>query len=574
MLRLFALLLWALTSAAPVFAGPGHDHGHDHGAQPEIASPEIPRLESSSSDLELVATAEGHTLTIYLDRFATNEPVEDATIEVSGDGIPTVTASSVGEGVYEIDAEWLDQSGTYALVFLVSAGDTMDLLNGTLDIHGPEAPKQGAANSWSDLLTQPVVWAIGGLAALFGFFFSFAFRPARLPGDLVGAAAARAAPKSGAAAKQAGKAAAAVWMAFVCVLAHASDVRAGPGHDHGEEASPAPIGSNTPRKLPDGTVFVPKNSQRLLGVRTTVTEITDAAEGRELIGVVISDPSASGHVQAPMDGQIELTDRGIAFVGQRVARGEVLAMLSPTIPVADRGSLQQLTAEVEGKLRIAEQKLARLTRISGVVAQREIEDTQTELEALREQRRVLAPKSAEKLKLTAPVAGVISIANVKAGQVVSARDTLFEIVDPQRLWVEAIGIGGHDEMKIQAAHAIDAEGHSIALSYVGRSPTLRQQSLPILFKVADAHEALTIGSTLKVIMQGEKNERGIVLPQAAVVRALNGMAQVWVKTAAEKFEPVAVTTTTLDGSQLLVPEGLEVGSRVVVEGSELINQIR
>ncbi|MCV0371466.1 HlyD family efflux transporter periplasmic adaptor subunit [Filomicrobium sp.] len=566
---LFAVILWAFTLAHPVLAGPGHDHGHDHGAQSEIAAPEIPRLQSSSSDLELVATAEGHTLTIYLDRFATNEPVEGATIEVSGDSIPTVTASPVGEGVYEIEGEWLDHPGTYALIFMVSAGDTMDLLNGTLDILGPEAPKQDAANSWSDLLAQPMVWAIGGLAALFGFFFSFAFRPARLPGE----PAASAVPHSDTVAKQGSKAAAAVLVAIVSVLAQASDVHAGPGHDHGEPAA-TPTGGNAPRKLPDGTVFVPKNSQRLLRVRTTVTEITDAAEGRELIGVVISEPSASGHVQAPMDGQIELTDRGIAFVGQRVGRGEVLAMLSPTIPVADRGSLQQLTAEVEGKLRIAEQKLARLTRIAGVVAQREIEDTQTELEALREQQRVLAPKSAEKLKLTAPVAGVISIANVKAGQVVSARDTLFEIVDPQRLWVEAIGIGGHDEMKIQAAYAIDAEGHSIALSYVGRSPTLRQQSLPILFKVEDTHEALTIGSTLRVIMQGEKEARGIVLPQAAVVRALNGMAQVWVKVAPEKFEPITVTTIALDGSRVLVSKGLDAESRVVVEGSELINQIR
>ena len=36
--------------------------------------------------------------------------------------------------------------------------------------------------------------------------------------------------------------------------------------------------------------------------------------------------------------------------------GQVLARLSPTIPVADLGTMQQLRAEVAGKLKVAEQK--------------------------------------------------------------------------------------------------------------------------------------------------------------------------------------------------------------------------
>ena len=81
----------------------------------------------------------------------------------------------------------------------------------------------------------------------------------------------------------------------------------------------------------------------------------------------------------------------------------MLAYLSPNIPIADLGTMQQLTAEVVGKLRIAEQKLARLTRIASVVAQKDIEDTRAELEALREQQRVLALKDVERIPLKAPV---------------------------------------------------------------------------------------------------------------------------------------------------------------------------
>jgi cobalt-zinc-cadmium efflux system membrane fusion protein len=41
-----------------------------------------------------------------------------------------------------------------------------------------------------------------------------------------------------------------------------------PGHDHGEEAASA--GGNSPKRQPDGSVFLPKPSQRQLGVRTVV----------------------------------------------------------------------------------------------------------------------------------------------------------------------------------------------------------------------------------------------------------------------------------------------------------------
>lgn len=568
MFRFITAFLLAFIVSFPATAGPGHDHGHDHGGATAIVEADSPRLESAGSELELVAAAEGHTLTIYLDRLKTNEPVEGATIEVSGEGIEAVSAREVTPGTYEVEAEWLDTPGSYPLVFLVTADGDMDLLDGMLEVPQPPAEEPAASMAVSELLGLPALWAVAGIAAVFGFFLSFAFRPMRLPDE----------PSSGTAAtKPSGDGGPGVLLVVVLgatllMSGPASEALAHEGHSHDPE--PVQAGGNAPRRLPGGEVVVPKPSQRLLGVRTTIAREQNAVEGRELIGTVIADPSAAGQVQAPMDGQIELTNRGIAFVGQRVAAGEVLALLSPSMPVFDRGSLQQLTAEVEGKLIIAEQKLARLTRISGVVAQREIEDTAAELNALREQKRVLAPKSAEKLELKAPVAGVIAAASVQAGKVVSARDTLFEIVEPQRLWIEAVGIGGHDETDVTAAHALDAEGHSIALSYIGRSPALRQQSLPILFKVEDTHEELTIGTTLKVFMQGANRRKGIVLPDAAIVRGPNGLPQVWIKSAAERFEPMPVRTAALDGQNVLVTAGLEDGSRVVVTGAELINQIR
>lgn len=569
---IYALLLCLVLAATPSAAEAHEDH--DHGAAPAVSLPSAPRLESTGAELELVATASGHDLVIYLDRTATNEPVDGATIEVSGNGIAAVIAEPIGEGTYEIWAPWVDEPGAKALVFTVTTDGTMDLLNGVLDIPDGEGASLEAQIPWTQFLLHPLTWAFAAIAMLFGFFLAFAFRPVRAIAD--DAEARKDGPSQPdtrkATLKQVG-----------CVLVGAAllasswpgDGRAHGGDDHAEGQSAPMPGGDVPRRLPDGTVFVPKPSQRLLHVRTEVAHPQAARKGRELVGTVVPDPSSFGQVQAPMDGRIELAKRGISYVGQHVNAGEVLALLAPTIPVADLGTMQQLTAEVQGKLTIAEQKLARLKRIQGgFVAQKEIEDTEAELDALREQKRVLAPKDAELIELKAPVSGVISVANVRAGQVVTTRDTLFEIVDPGRLWIEAISSSEHDTNDVAAAHATDADGHVIELSYIGRAPALRQQSLPLQFEVASPHEGLPIGSAVKVIVQHGKPMQGIIVLDAAVVRGANGLPQVWSKVSAERFKALPVLTVPIDGSHVLVVGGLDDGIRIVTEGAELINQIR
>ena len=570
MTRLAFALFVIISFATAAWAGPGHDHGPEPAA---AAMPDVPRLIAEGSQWELVATPKDHTLTIYLDKLATNEPVENAKIDVMGDGIQPTTAKEVGGGVYEIEGEWIHDPGSKALTFTVTADGTADLLAGVLVIASAAAGEDAPATS---IFARLEVWLLALTVGLGGFFLAFAFRPRRLPPE--GAALAEpeaAAPKS-AIARIVRNAAQIVLVAAIAGAALPQDLRAHEGHDHGADAGPALPAGNAPAKLPTGEVFLPKPSQRLLHVRTAPAAVEKTKRGTELVGTVIADPAHEGRVQAPMDGQIELADGGVSFVGKTVAAGDVLALLAPAMPVYERGTLAQVTADVEGKLRIAEQKLGRLTRISGdYIPQREIDDTRTEIESLREQKRVLEPKNAERMQLTAPVSGIISIANVRAGQVVSARDTLFEILDPKRLWIEAIGMPrSDDEGTVSSATAVDAEGHKIPLTYVGRAPALRQQALPLLFKVDEPHASLGIGGTVKVVVQHGTPVEGIVVPDAAVVKAPNGLPQVWIKVAPERFAPRPVRTAPLDGERVVVTSGLAKGDRVVVEAAELINQVR
>jgi len=568
-----ATLTFAIFSffAATALAGPGHDHGDGGHSEAAAAAPATPRVVAEGSDLELVAVAKGHLLTIYLDRKATNEPVDGATIEVMGEGISQQTAKASGNGTYLLDAEWVDMPGTKALTFVVTADGTSDLLAALLVIPEAESGQAAAGSWWSETIASPGLWLLAIIAGLGGFFLSFAFRPVRLPPESTFKSEGK--PDSP---KRSLRSAAEIVLIAALVAAAIPDrARAHEGHDHGEEAPAAPVGS-APAKLPTGEVFIPKATQRLLEVRTAPAAVEKTQSSSELVGTITANPSHEGRVQAPMDGQIELWQGQVSHVGKSVKAGDVLALLAPAMPVYERGTLAQVTADVEGKLRIAEQKLARLERISGdYIPQREIDDTKTEIESLREQKRVLQPKNEERMELKAPVDGIISVATVRAGQVVSARDTLFEIVDPQRLWIEAIGIPGtDDETQVASATAVDAEGHRIPLTFVGRAPALRHQALPLLFSVDEPHASLGIGGTIKVLIQHGTPIEGIVVPEAAVVRATNGLSQVWVKVAPERFAPKSVRTKPLDGERVIVSSGLDKGDRVVVEAAELINQVR
>lgn len=567
---LFLLLL--LSPVTPAVPGGGDDH--DHGPSEITVEAQIPRLESAGSELELVATAEGRKLTLYLDRLDTNEPVTDAKIEISGEGIPSQLALSLGEGVFGIEADWVETPGAKALTFVVTADGATDLLNGTLEV-GASAGEAAGAPARFGFLARPQLWIFGVLAVLLGFLLSFAFRPMRLPADDTGEVdEAEAAPPPRLSVVRRKRSQVGPAALIFCMLLSGAAV-AGGDHDHAHDVPDTRLGGNVPHTFPDGDVFLPKPSQRLLRVRTTPVTQSETRPGTELVGTVIADPSSEGRVQAPMDGSIALANDKVLFVGETVKAGDLLALLAPTMPVYERGYLEQLAADVEGKLGIVEQRLHRLRNISdGYVAQREIDDTLTELEALREQKRVLAPKSQQKIELRAPVDGTISVSNVRPGQVVNTRDTLFEIVDPEKLWIEAVGLPGQDHVAIVAAHSILGDGRKVPLTYLGRSPALRNQARPIFFKIDAEPEAFAIGAAVKVVVQGGEALKGFAIPEAAVVRGAAGLPQIWQKVGAERFKPIPVTVVPLDGANVLVTAGLEADSRVVVEGAEFINQVR
>lgn len=112
-------------------------HGDDdHGAAAPVMNQIVaPRAIATSEDFELVAILNKSQLIIYLDEFANNTPILNASIEVEGAGLKQV-AKETSPGVYEITLP-KNFPNKYPLTFTVETEETVDLLNAVLDSTPP-----------------------------------------------------------------------------------------------------------------------------------------------------------------------------------------------------------------------------------------------------------------------------------------------------------------------------------------------------------------------------------------------------------------------------------------------------
>lgn len=342
--------------------------------------------------------------------------------------------------------------------------------------------------------------------------------------------------------------------------------------DHSQTLQPASVPTSQQR-LADGSLFVAKPTQRRLGLRTQIAKMQPLAITLSFNGKVIADPNASGRVQAIQSGRIEPGPKGLPVIGQQVRKGEVLAWLKPAASSLERGNQQALLAELEAQLAIADRRVRRLDQLEGALPQKEIESARFELEALKKRRAAIGASLATPESLHAPVSGVISAAHVVAGQVVEAREVLFEVVDPTRLAVEALSYDTAPVGRLSDAVA-QFPGGSAALHFIGASRQLREQAMPLLFRVKPGTAELAIGQPVKVIAKTATQTNGVAVPQAALVKNASGDAVVWLHTGAERYTPRTVKWTPLDASNIAVSAGLNDGDRVVTEGASLLAQMR
>ena len=570
MRRVLFMMFAFLVLALPAVAHEGHGD-----EAPPVASA-LPRSEAHSDLFEIVAVLQpGGVLTIYLDRWTDNAPLEGA-VTLTLDG-QEITAERQGIGLFVARSPLLAQPGTRDIVFTVSAGEEMDLLTASLEVPAVVAVETLGASALAFLRDTATQAALGVLLLVAGVFLGRGSVRRPLPPmveeapvavipQVAASAPAKPAPAKPAPTKPAlARRAAALGLLGCIATLPALAQPAAPGSTATAEA---------PRRLDDGAIFLPKASQRLLTIRTQVTATGEASASVRMIGTLVPDPNASGRVQSSQPGRLEPGAGGFPILGQRVERGQVLAYVTPTYSAAERGGLVQNAAELDAQVTILTARVNRLRALRGSVSEREISEAEAELVGVRQRRSAIQPALSGREPLVAPVSGVVSVVRGAVGQIVDSAVSVFDIVDPSRLWVEALAFDRAAVERITAASATLSDGRVVELEFVGRGLTVRQQAVPVNFRVRTPPPDAPIGGSVLVTLQTARAVQGIVLPADAVVRSAEGPPVVFEHASAERFVPRQVRVQPLDGTRVVITAGLEPGGRVVVQGAGLIAQVR
>ena len=537
----FRILAAVIVATLLSHSAPAHE-GHDHGTTTPIpAANAAERGEAVSDNFELVAVARGDALDIFIDRFETNEPVEGAQVEVETPAGPVKLEARPGQP-YILAAPWLAASEKIDLIFTVTAGEATDIL--PLSIGRKAASFTEAANTQRNLRA----WILlGGAVLAAGLSVLIGLRV-----------------KSSAAA-------AAMLLAMLAAPVLADE---GEDHSHEEKTAKAVRPIDLAQKQLDGSVFVPKPVQRIFGLRTVRAEQGEHFKSTELPGRIIPDPNASGYVQSALGGRLSPPPGGFPRLGTPVKKGDVLAYLTPPLQAIDVSDLRQRQGEIDQQIVIVERRLKRFEELSpsGAIARSTLEDTRSELAGLHERRALLDKSRREPEELQAPVSGVVAEGSAVAGQIAQPNSIIYQIVDPSRLWIEALSFGVVSDT--QQAFAQTASGKTVQLSPRGSGFADRNQSIPVHFAIEGENADLRAGQFVTVLVRSEDAQKGLIIPRSAIVRAGNGQDVVFEHISPERFQARIVRTAPFDGNSVLVLAGLESGRRIVTQGAELLGEVR
>ena len=324
----------------------------------------------------------------------------------------------------------------------------------------------------------------------------------------------------------------------------------------------------------DGSVIMPMKHQALLNIKTQFATINTAKKHVRLEGLVRPHPDGYAIIQPSSDGRVDATELGLPTSGTRVKAGDVLGYIRYQYTAFDLASQTSELVEVSNQIEQTNRDVKRLTRLGDLASKQKLEQLQTELRILQQQEQVLQRGLEKSEALIAPISGTLINNSVTRGQWVEAGKTLFEIVSPSKVIVEAATSDFDLLDKLTVASVVQVP--NLELNYLGYSPKTVNGLAHANFESQTSDKAahLLLDQTITLQAPIAQEVQGIVLPATAVVLSANNLPQVWIKVSAERFLPQIVEYQPLEPGVVVITKGLGAHNRVVVKGTSLLNQVR
>ncbi len=292
--------------------------------------------------------------------------------------------------------------------------------------------------------------------------------------------------------------------------------------------------------------------------------------------------SANGNVMAWQEAIISAETQGLrltevrAQVGDRVKRGQVLALLSADTLSADLAATRAGVAEAEANQAeaAANAERARQLQASGAISAQQIQQYVTaeatakaRANSLRAQLRAAEVRLAQ-TRITAPDDGVISMRGATVGAVAQPGQELFRLIRKERLEWRA-DVTAADLARIrpgQKVHVTTAGGSAVAGTVRSVAPMVDAATRNgVVFvdlpQPGDAKAGMFARGEFAV---GERD--GVTLPQSAVVLR-DGFNWLFLIGADNKVRQLKVGVGARFGERIEITSGLPKDARVVSQGA-------
>lgn len=333
------------------------------------------------------------------------------------------------------------------------------------------------------------------------------------------------------------------------------------------------------------TIRLTADAVRRLGVQTVAVKTDVAAATKTLGGEVVVPEGRDVVVTAPVAGT--LTGATGLRAGARVGRGDRLMTIAPLVS-ADRDQrieAQRAVTSAQAEELAARQRLQRLEQLlkDGAASLRSVEEAraqyQVALATLTAARERLAgasqnPVGAQgELVVSAPFDGIVQRISAVSGQTVAASAPLLEIAQVDTLWVRvAVYAGDTDAFDETQPASVTRLGATDAPKLATRVTAPLQgdplaASVNLYYSLTGAGVTLRPGERVLVELPLKTTEKGLVVPEAAVLYDIHGASWVYEDLGGNAYARRRIQVARHAGDRAVVSRGIAEGAKVVTAGA-------
>lgn len=330
--------------------------------------------------------------------------------------------------------------------------------------------------------------------------------------------------------------------------------------------------ADAPREEEDaagGIPFLKEQQWKTPGFRTSFATMGSVVESFEASGEIVPAAGRMAEVAAPIGGLIDASSVAQSpSPGQRVSRGQVIALLTPSL-----GEGGASYAEARATLREAQDEFERAKRLfaAEAVPERRVHEAEIRLQAAREALAGLgggALTTGGKITIRSPINGVVTARSITPGSRVDAGAQLFTIIDPSVVWLKvnvpaanaaAVGRNSGATFYLEGSDRAYRAPRAVSLGSVVDSLS---RTVPVIYEIPNTDGTIRVGANAKVSVGTGRRVTGVIVPASSILDE-NGRPVAYVQPEGETFEKRELTLGGSEGGSTLVLSGIEAGERVV-----------